>query len=179
MTIELTTDRLILRPFAGADVDRHAEMMLDPDLARFLTESGQAQSREEEWRGALSFIGHWAVRGYGFFSVFERESGDWVGRVGPWNPEGWPGLEVGWAIRRPSWGRGYAPEAAVASMRWVFERQPALERILSLVAPDNTNSAAVARKVGEVKTGEIFHYGDTDIDIWAAERSAWLKRFGG
>ena len=32
------------------------------------------------------------------FSVFEKDSGRWIGRLGPWEPHGWPGKEVGWGI---------------------------------------------------------------------------------
>ena len=60
------------------------------------------------------FIGHWALRGYGIW-VVERE-GALIGRIGLWQPEGWPGLEVGWLLGRDAWGHGYATEAARASM---------------------------------------------------------------
>ena len=56
----------------------------------------------------------WAQRGCSLFSVIERASGNWVGRVGPWIPDRHIGTEIGWAIARPSWGNGYAVEAAVA-----------------------------------------------------------------
>ena len=51
-------------------------------------------------------IGHWAIRGYGFFSVEHRATGAWVGRVGPWYPEGWPAPEVGWTLSPDHRGRG-------------------------------------------------------------------------
>ena len=48
--------------------------------------------------------------------VVERASGDLIGRIGCWNPEGWPGFEVGWLLRRASWGRGFATEGARAAL---------------------------------------------------------------
>ncbi|MGO4333335.1 GNAT family N-acetyltransferase [Labrys sp. KB_33_2] len=45
--------------------------------------------------------------------------GQWVGRVGPWQPEGWPGTEIGWALYRSHWGKGYATEAAARCVTWV------------------------------------------------------------
>ena len=65
-------------------------------------------------------MGHWAIRGYGFFSVEHRETGAWVGRIGPWYPEGWPGPEVGWTLSPDHRGRGYATEAARASVEFAF-----------------------------------------------------------
>ena len=46
------------------------------------------------------FVGHWALRGYGLWAAEERCTGKFVGRIGLWNPEGWPGLEVGWLLDR-------------------------------------------------------------------------------
>ena len=53
-------------------------------------------------------VGHWSLRGYGLWAAEERSSGVLVGRIGFWNPEGWPGFELGWMLRRSFWGQGYA-----------------------------------------------------------------------
>jgi RimJ/RimL family protein N-acetyltransferase len=78
----------------------------------------------------------------------ERASGEFVGRIGPWYPEGWPGFEVGWMLRREFWGRGYATEAGRAAIHYAFTKldQP---RVISLIRPDNVNSIRVAERVGE------------------------------
>ena len=60
------------------------------------------------------------MQGYAMFSVVEKASGLWIGQAGPWQPEGWPGTEVGWAFHRSSWGKGYATEAATAAIDWSF-----------------------------------------------------------
>ena len=177
MTLRIETDRLILRPIEPEDVEAHCVMMADPRVARFLTPGGRPRSRAEEWRGFATLLGHWRLRGFGFFSVLEKETGEWVGRVGPWAPEGWPGLECGWGVASPHWGKGYAPEAAIAAIDWTFGKFPELSRILSLIDPANASSQAVARKVGETNTGEVFPFLDLKLDIWAAEREAWLEQF--
>jgi RimJ/RimL family protein N-acetyltransferase len=130
------------------------------------------------WRQLASYLGHWQIRGFGFFSVIEKASGQWVGRVGPWAPEGWPAIECGWGVAPDYWGRGFAPEAAVAAIAWTFETQPQLKRIISLIDPTNANSQAVARKVGEEKSGELFKVENFILDVWAAERGDWVRRFG-
>ena len=178
MTIRIETDRLILRPLEPADADAHIEMMGDKDVASFLTADKTPASREERWRQFASYLGHWQIRGFGWFSAIEKDSGDWVGRVGPWMPEGWPGLECGWSIKRAHWGKGYAPEAAIASIKWTFDQFPDLYRIISVIDPENQNSQAVARKIGEEKSGEIFDYWGFKLDVWAADRDAWIARFG-
>ncbi|GAB4522292.1 MAG: GNAT family N-acetyltransferase [Amphiplicatus sp.] len=178
MTVRLETNRLMLRPLAPEDADAYCAMMADPDFARFLTPDGAPQDRAAAWRGFATLIGHWTIRGYGMFAVIEKDTGAVVGRVGPWMPEGWPGLEAGWGIAPGRWGRGYAPEAAIAAIRWTFERFPELDRIISLIDPRNENSQAVARKIGEANTGETFRFWGLSLDIWAAGRAGWLARFG-
>jgi RimJ/RimL family protein N-acetyltransferase len=82
---------------------------------------GGVQPRSVAWRGFLQMAGAWTIQGFSMFSVIEEVSGRWIGRIGPWRPEGWPGPEVGWALSRDVWGKGYATEAATAAMDWVFD----------------------------------------------------------
>ncbi len=178
MSIRLETERLVLRPMEARDVESHVEMMQDPGMAAYLTPDGKVRPRMDEWRGAAMLLGHWQIRGFGFFSVEEKATGDWVGRVGPWKPEGWPALECGWGIRKEHWGKGYAPEAAIASVRWIFDQFPDLPRVISLIDPENANSQAVAKKIGEEKSGEVFELWGLRLDVWSAGRKDWLARFG-
>lgn len=178
MSFIIETERLRLRPLAPEDVDAHVDMMGDADVASFLSPDGQPQPRQDRWRQFASYLGHWRIRGFGFFSVDEKATGEWVGRVGPWMPEGWPGLECGWSIARPHWGKGYAPEAAIAAVRWTFDRFPDLGRIISIIDPGNANSQAVAVKIGEERTAERYVHWNHDLEVWAADRRAWLARFG-
>lgn len=173
----LRTERLEIRPFAARDVEAHVDMMMDERAAAFLSPTGKPRSRAEEWRAAACYLGHWHIRGFGFFSVIDPQTDEWLGRVGPWMPEGWPGLECGWSICPDHWGKGYAPEAAVATIKWTFEKFPDLPRIISVIDPSNANSQAVAKKIGEEKTGEVFPFHDFSLDVWAADREDWLKQF--
>lgn len=70
------------------------------------------------------------------------------GRVGCWNPEGWPDLEIAWTLHRSFWGRGYATEAARAALHYAFTElgQP---HVVSLIHPDNSRSIRVAERLGE------------------------------
>ena len=174
----LWTDRLMLKPMGAGDVEAHIDMMQTPEMAKFLTDAGTPRGRSDEWRVTATLIGHWQIRGYGFFSVFEKQSGEWIGRVGPWQPSGWPGLEVGWAIRKEFWGKGYAPEAAIATMGWVFARFPDLKRILSVIDPANKNSQQVAAKIGETNSGEKFELWGLTLDLWSIDREVWAEKYG-
>ena len=175
--IELETERLVMRPIGPDAVEPHIRLMNNPEVAASLTDDGKIRDYGTEWRAVASYIGHWQIRGYGFFSVFKKDTSDWIGRVGPWQPGGWPALEIGWTIDPAYWGKGYAPEAALATMRWTFDTFPDLSRLISVIDPRNKNSQSVAKKVGERKTDETFRIGALTADIWAVARDDWFERF--
>ena len=167
----LETERLVLRMFREPDTDAYAEMLADPEVMRFL--GGKPLPRAEAWRNMAMVLGHWQLRGYGFWAVEERASGELVGRVGCWHPEGWPGLEVGWTLRRRSWGRGYATEAARASAVYAFDVL-GQERVISLIAPENVNSIRVAERLGEKPAGE-WEIAGTKVIIYAVGREEFTR----
>jgi RimJ/RimL family protein N-acetyltransferase len=145
-------------------------MLADPEVMRHIGE-GKPLSREEAWRSLAATLGHWVLRGYGLWAVEERATGALVGRVGLYYPEGWPGREVGWMLARPHWGKGYALEAAGAALRHAFE---ALEwpRAISLIAPGNRRSIAVAERLGERLEGELALGGRPTLQF-GIDRDAW------
>jgi len=166
----LETERLVLRMFRESDTDAYAEMVSDPEVRRFLG-GGKPVERAEAWRNMAMILGHWHLRGYGMWAVEERASGEMVGRVGCWRPEGWPGLEVGWTLRRRFWGRGYATEAARASIDYAFKAL-GQTRVISLIDPDNVNSIRVAERLGEKPSGEWEVFG-TKVIVYAVAREEW------
>jgi RimJ/RimL family protein N-acetyltransferase len=105
-SLRVETPRLILRVPRIDDLDAWAAMMADEQAAQFI---GGVAPREVTWRGMMTVIGAWHATGIGMFSVIEKSSGRWVGRLGPWQPEGWPGPEVG--------GRSRASAGAAVTRR--------------------------------------------------------------
>jgi RimJ/RimL family protein N-acetyltransferase len=144
---ELETARLLLRALGPSDLDAYAAMYADAEVMRFL-EDGRPLDRAAAWRSMAVHLGHWRLRGYGQWALVERTSGELVGRAGLWQPEGWPGLEVGWLLGRPYWGHGFATEAARAAVAHAFNVVGA-ERVISLIRPDNHASIRVAERLGE------------------------------
>jgi RimJ/RimL family protein N-acetyltransferase len=99
-------------------------------------------------------LGHWQLRGYGLWAVELRTTGEFIGRIGCWNPDGWPGFEIGWTLRREFWGHGYATEGAQAAVQFAF-RDLDQSRIISLIQPGNDASVRVAQRLGETREGQI------------------------
>jgi RimJ/RimL family protein N-acetyltransferase len=170
----LETERLLLRVPQEADLDGFAALMADEEAARYI---GGVQPRSAVWRGMATMTGAWLLKGYSMFSVIEKASGAWVGRIGPWAPEGWPGTEVGWGILREYWGRGYAGEAAIASIDWAFDHLGWTE-VIHTIASENANSKALAARLGSryLRMGRIPAPWDLELEIWGQTKDAWRAR---
>lgn len=168
----IKTERLILRGFCESDLDAYAEMCADQKVMRYIG-TGKVLSREESWRSMAAMIGHWYLRGYGLWAVEEQQSGEMIGRIGCWKPEGWIGLEVGWTLRRAFWGKGFATEAGKASIDFAFT-QLQQSQVISLIRPDNAASRRVAEKLGEKLQGETEIFGSQAV-IYGIIRKEWGK----
>lgn len=130
--------------------------------------TGVTLSASEAWRSMASLIGHWSLRGYGFWAVEEKSSGKLIGRVGIWNPHGWPGIEVGWTLVKSSWGNGYATEAALAAIDWGFANINT-DELISLIIPENAASIRVSERIGQSfkETGRMM---DLDVNIYSIRK---------
>jgi RimJ/RimL family protein N-acetyltransferase len=125
-----------------------------------------------------AMTGSWALQGFGMFSVVEKASGRWIGRLGPWQPEGWPGTEVGWGILHEYWGKGYATEGAAAAMEWAFDVLDWSD-IIHCIDPDNHGSIRVAERLGSVNRGAgrlPAPFEAYPVDIWGQSREDWRRR---
>lgn len=168
--VTLETDRLILRMLREADFNAYAEMCADPEVMRYLGD-GQPMARPMAWRSLATMVGHWTLRGYGLWAAEERVSGVFVGRIGFWNPDGWPGFELGWTLRRVYWGRGYATEGARAALRYAFT-QLGQQQVISLIHPENAASIRVAQRLGERLAGSTEVMGKP-ASIYRITREEW------
>ncbi|SFB07242.1 Protein N-acetyltransferase, RimJ/RimL family [Poseidonocella pacifica] len=156
----LETERLILRAPREEDFEAFAAFAQSP---RNVFVGGIAP-RFDAWRGFLSGLGHWALRGYGFFVVEVRETGAVAGRVGLCYHDGWPEPEIGWIIFDGFEGHGYAHEAALAARGWAA-RALGMTRLISLIDPDNHRSEALARRLGAVPEAD-WTIEDKHVRIW-------------
>jgi RimJ/RimL family protein N-acetyltransferase len=171
----IETERLLLRQWRGTDVAPNTVMLADPVSGRFITVDGKPVTTElNGWRNAAVMSGHWVLHGVGMFVVEEKSSGKFAGRVGPWFPPGWPGFEVGWGIASEFRGKGFAVEAARASIDWVFATFD-LDRICHCIDRENIASQGVARRLGAQLDGEVDLFGHV-ADVWVTQRDAWSRQ---
>lgn len=176
----LTTERLILRPPAHEDFDGFAEMALEEETMRFI---GGVAARDAAWRGMAALTGSWALLGYGMFSVLKRDTGEWIGRLGPWRPGGkqggWPGDEVGWGVKKSAMGQGYAAEGATAAMDWAFQSL-GWDHVIHCIDKDNAPSIALAQRLGSQLERENVSlpapFDMFQVDIYGQSKAAWRAR---
>ncbi len=126
----------------------------------------------------MTMAGGWAMDGFSMFSVIEKASGRWAGRLGPWSPAEWPGTEVGWGLVPWAWGKGYATEGSTAAMDWAFDHLGWTD-IIHTIDPANVASRAVARRLGSSNRGPGRlppPYESAGIEIWGQTREQWRAR---
>jgi RimJ/RimL family protein N-acetyltransferase len=142
-TFHLETSRLILRPPNEADLDGWAAFDSDEQATAYF---GGPKNRAASWEFLATNAGMWALRGCGMFSVIEKGSGRWIGRIGPWQPEG-ATAEIGWAILPSEWGQGYAFEGASAAIDWTVNTL-GWAQVCHCIDAENSVSIALAQKLG-------------------------------
>ncbi len=171
-SITIKTPRLILRQPTREDFEPYAELIADEKVARFI---GGVQSRPAAWRSFMAHAGAWALEGFAMFSVLDRKTGQWLGRVGPWHPEGWPGNEIGWSLIRSAWGKGLAFEAANATIAWSIHELGWTDIVHSIDLA-NIASQKLAKRLGSVNTGPMKlppPYEHVRNELWRLDIDRW------
>jgi RimJ/RimL family protein N-acetyltransferase len=171
----IETPRLILKVPTLAEFEPWCAYMADEEAARYI---GKTQPPSVVWRAMCSIIGAWHAEGFAMFSVFEKSSGRWIGRLGPWSPHGWPGNEVGWGVIREVWGKGYALEGALASMDFAVDVLGWTD-IIHSIHPDNAASQKLAARLGSINRGPGQMpppYQNDPVDLWGQTADEWKAR---
>jgi RimJ/RimL family protein N-acetyltransferase len=149
---ELLTERLLLRPFRAADFEAHAAICADPEVMQYIRAG--AISRLDAWWQLARYMGHWQLRGYGLWAAVERATDRLVGHLGFLDPEGGHGFEMGWALARDAWGKGYGLEGTRAALRFAFAELDR-PRVACVIRPENLRSIRLAERLGGRLEGAI------------------------
>ncbi len=166
----LETERLFLRPMNETDVESVFAMRSDEDVMRFIRAPQTKRAEAENWINLVS--SRWADEKIGFCSIIEKSSERFVGWCGLWRLQETGETEVGYALVKEFWGRGFASEAAGAFLKYGFENLE-LEKIVAVANPENTNSRRVMENLGMTfdYTGKFYerdlvHYTITKDDYF-------------
>lgn len=154
---KIETPRLLLRQWTPADLAPFAALNGDPEVMRFFP---APLTREESDTLAGRFREGIAERGWGFWAVEAKESGEFVGCVGlhP-QPDRFafsPCTEIGWRLAKAFWHQGLAHEAAAAALEFGFETL-AQDEVVSFTSVLNTPSESLMKRLGMTRAGEFLH----------------------
>ncbi len=158
---KLETERLVLRAPCEADLEAEAEFFAS-DASRFV---GGPKRPDETWRSIAMLLGHWVMRGFGFWGVEEKNTGAYVGHVGLWFPHSWPEPEIGWTLMNHATGKGFATEAALAARAHAYDVL-GWETAISLIDPENIGSKAVAERLGAQFDYVYEHPAFGTMNVW-------------
>jgi RimJ/RimL family protein N-acetyltransferase len=155
----IETERLVLRGWEPLDLEGFAAMNADSEVMAFI---GPLASRDDAETVLLRQQRLQAELGYCFWAIERRDDGVFLGFCGlkP-GAEGTPiagELEAGWRLRRDAWGRGYAREAATASLAWGWANT-GVNQIVAITVHGNTRSWGLMERLGmaRVAGGEFDH----------------------
>ena len=165
--LRLYTERLCLRVPASQDAEDLYDLFADAEVMQGLGKN-PVSAVEEVGAVIEGMIGGWRTNGLGAFVLETAATGrQVVGQAGlmifdtrDWTPStltearGHAQPELGWALTRMHWGYGYATEAAAAIRNWAYER-PNIDRLVSLISPDNVRSQRVAERLGAIPTETV------------------------
>jgi RimJ/RimL family protein N-acetyltransferase len=151
----LETERLLLLPWRGEDVEPFRPIATDPQVMRYIT-GGKPWSDEQIQEFIQRQIAGLERNGFCLWRLVRKEQPErLIGFCGlqPWRDR--PGLdigyhgviEIGWWLANDCWRQGFATEAARSALRFGFE-QAGLEKIIAVTHRDNHASQAVARRIG-------------------------------
>jgi RimJ/RimL family protein N-acetyltransferase len=171
-TIE--TDRLILRPPVLEDFEDFSLFHQDEAVMKFL---GGVQARATTWRTFNGFVGAWYLYGFSMFCLLDKQTGEWLGRIGPIHPLEWPQKEVGWGVKKSAEGKGYAREAAIATMDYAFDKL-GWDKLIHCIAPQNISSQNLAKRLGSKNLGKTQlppPFEMLDVDAWGQDKFEWKE----
>ncbi|MEP3246029.1 MAG: GNAT family N-acetyltransferase [Sneathiella sp.] len=154
----IQTGRLILRPWQEQDYTPFVSLNADPAVMEYFP---SRLSERESHAMADKIKKLITQKGWGFWAAEEKESGKFIGFVGlnapaydlPFNPC----VEIGWRLAKDTWGKGYATEAARASLQFAFENLD-LDEVVSFTTITNLRSRAVMERLGFANSGEDFDH---------------------
>jgi len=145
----IETDRLILRAPRFEDLEAITAFGLS-ERSRFV---GGPVEDWQSWSILTGMIGHWIIRGFGWWMIEERATGRVAGRTGIGHHIDWPEPELGWHLYDGFEGKGIAFEAALAAREHAHAVM-GLGPLISLIAHENIRSRRLAERLGAVPESE-------------------------
>lgn len=143
-----STLRLGLRNWKKEDIVSFTEMCQDFDVMRFFPKT-LSQTEAEQFVQRMQ--SHYNQFGFCYFAVEKLDTKEFIGFTGllhqNYESPFTPCIDIGWRLKKSTWGNGYATEAATACLMFAKEKLISNE-IYSIASKANKNSISVMKKIG-------------------------------
>ena len=150
------TKRLLIREMCEEDLELLYTIYRDPEITYYTENLYEDREKERQYiRDYIRYI--YSYYGYGTWLLFQKETGELVGRAGLNPRPGFDETELGFLIAKKFWRQGYATEACLKIIEIagnVFE----MARLQALVEKENTASVSLLKKLN------FQYYEDVEID---------------
>jgi len=156
MNVIIETSRLLLRTFTEYDAALIYELNLDPDVIRYTHDPIRDRAHASEILERV-IIPQYALYDHGRWAVHKRSNLEFLGWCGLKYRAELNEIDLGYRFKKEGWGKGYATEAAWASIQYAFEKI-GLQRIVARAEIDNIGSWKVLEKCG------MTYIGDEEVD---------------
>ena len=163
----LETERLWLRHLVPDDLDDMAAILTDPETMQYYQ---RPFTRDEAGEWIAQNIQRYETDGFGLWAVVSKETGEFLADCGPVRRlvDERQEVEIGWQVNRHHWRQGIASEAGAGCRDYAFETL-GLERVISLIRPENVPSRGVAEKIG-MTIDKTIDYKGMIHHVYAVER---------
>lgn len=141
------TERLVVSQFALGDAPFILELLNEPDWLRFIGDRGVRNLDDARGYIQRATLDMYARLGFGLYRVALKADGTPIGMCGLLKRDSLPDVDIGFAFLARHRGRGYAREAAEATLAHA-RKSHGLKRILAITAPDNASSICLLEKLG-------------------------------
>ncbi len=169
----IETERLRLRMFEARDLDSAWRLFNDLEVQKYLAPENR-RTRERLKITLHNAVEYWKQRGFGLWCVGEKSRDTMRGYCGFQHLDETPAIETVFAFHKSAWGKGFATEAANASLRFGFEELK-LEKLYAATHPENAASRCVLERVGMVFENRATHYG-IDTVTYSISRGDFKSR---
>ncbi len=168
------TERLMIRRMDDRDLDDIFAMRSDADVMQYIR-APQNRLEAANWIKLVS--SRWEPHGLGFCSVIEKTTNQFVGWCGLWRLSETNEVEVGYAIAKNQWFKGFASEAARRFLEYGFNELE-LDEIVAVAREENLGSRRVMEKlgmqfdyIGRFYEAELVHYSITRKEFLSDDRN--------
>lgn len=171
----LETERLFIRRITEKDADAIFAIRSDAEMMRYIREP---QNRQESLNWIKLVNSKWESRGVGLCAVILKETGKLIGWCGLWVLAETGEIEIGYAIAKNHWRKGFAYEASQAILGYGFAKLN-LPKIVACANPHNAASRGVMEKlgmtfdhIGKYYGKDLVHYTITKDDYFRNQKAA-------